>query len=431
MLSELENTHLTLVGPGTPMGELQRRYWHPIAAVEELKDAWTKRVRLLGEDLVLFRDRSGVLGLIAEFCPHRRASMAYGIPQEVGIRCPHHGWQFDASGTCINHPNEPDGSTFKDKTATTGYPVQALGGMIFAYMGPLPAPLLPRWPGFVVDGAIRQIGQAIIPCNWLQIMENSLDPVHTEWLHGKLQEFVEEKSGFAGTHYQISRKHLKIAFQEFKYGIYKRRLLEGASEDSDDWRVGHPVLFPNILAVGSGGGKVWKFHAYQMRVPIDDVTSMHYWYIAYEPPAGMDVPQRLLDRVPLYDFPYRDENGEFKLNIVDAQDVMAWVTQGPIALRHLEKLGTTDSGVIQYRKMLQREMAKVARGEDPIGVIRDPAENDALEFPLEKNKAHFTDGFESQIRRTQVQYSPFIPDLIRVFDEYNEAKAQAAEPVLA
>jgi 5,5'-dehydrodivanillate O-demethylase len=262
-------------------------------------------------------------------------------------------------------------------------------------------------------------------------MENSLDPVHTEWLHGKLQEFVEEKSGFAGTHYQISRKHLKIAFQEFKYGIYKRRLLEGASEDSDDWRVGHPVLFPNILAVGSGGGKVWKFHAYQMRVPIDDVTSMHYWYIAYEPPAGMDVPQRLLDRVPLYDFPYRDENGEFKLNIVDAQDVMAWVTQGPIALRHLEKLGTTDSGVIQYRKMLQREMAKVARGEDPIGVIRDPAENDALEFPLEKNKAHFTDGFESQIRRTQVQYSPFIPDLIRVFDEYNEAKAQAAEPVLA
>jgi 5,5'-dehydrodivanillate O-demethylase len=290
---------------------------------------------------------------------------------------------------------------------------------------------LPRWPGFVVDGAIRQIGQAEIPCNWLQIMENSLDPVHTEWLHGKLQEFVEEKSGFAGTHYQISRKHLKIAFEEFKYGVYKRRLLQGASEDSDDWRVGHPVLFPNILAVGSGGGNVWTFHAYQMRVPIDDQTSMHYWYIAYEPPAGADVPQRLLDHVPLYDFPYRDEEGEFKLNIVDAQDVMAWVTQGPIALRHLEKLGTTDTGVIQYRKMLQREMAKVARGEDPLGVIRDAAENNALTIPLEKNKAHFTDGFESQIRRTQVQYSPFVPDLIRVFAAYTKSQEEAAKLVLA
>jgi 5,5'-dehydrodivanillate O-demethylase len=145
----------------------------------------------------------------------------------------------------------------------------------------------------------------------------------------------------------------------------------------------------------------------------------------------MAVPQELLNRVPLYDFPYRDKQGEFRLDIIDAQDVMAWVTQGPIALRHLEKLGTTDSGVIQYRKMLQREMAKVARGEDPIGVIRDAAENNALDIPVEKNKAHFSDGFASQIRRTQVQFSPFVPGLIKVFDAYNESKIEAGEPVLA
>jgi len=96
-----------------------------------------------------------------------------------------------------------------------------------------------------------------------------------------LQEFVEERQGL-GLTYQISRKHLKIAFKEFAYGIYKRRLLEGASEDSDDWQVGHPILFPNILAVGSGGGALWKVHSYQMRVPIDDEHSQHYWYMAYE-----------------------------------------------------------------------------------------------------------------------------------------------------
>src|SRR5580658_6877068 len=160
MLTAQENEQLTLVGRGTPMGELQRRYWHPIGAVEELKDRYTKRVRLLGEDLVLFRDRSGTLGLVAEFCPHRRASLYYGIPEADGLRCPYHGWKFDAGGNCVDQPNEPDGSTFKDRVTTAGYSVQALGGMIFAYIGPQPAPLLPRWEGFVVPGAIRHIGQA-------------------------------------------------------------------------------------------------------------------------------------------------------------------------------------------------------------------------------------------------------------------------------
>jgi len=418
MLTALENEQLTQVGPGTPMGDLQRRYWHPIGALEELQDRYTKRVRLLGEDLVLFRDRSGALGLIPEFCPHRRASLAYGIPENDGIRCPYHGWKFDGSGACIDQPNEPAGSTFKEKVAVSGYSVQALGGMVFAYLGPQPAPLMPRWDGFVSEGAIRHIGRAEVPCNWLQIMENSLDPVHTEWLHGQLQEFVEEKEG-RGLKYQISRKHLKIAFDEFRYGIYKRRLLAGASEDSDDWKVGHPVLFPNILAVGSGGGALWKVNSYQMRVPMDDEHSMHYWYMAYEPPRDVEVPRALLERVPLYDFPYRDEHGEFRLNVVDAQDIMAWITQGPIAQRHLEKLGTTDQGVILFRKILQREMAKVARGEDPMGVIRDPAENAALTIPVEKNKAHFSDGFESHVRRTQVGASPFAPELVRVFSAYS------------
>ena len=143
MLTPEENELLTRVGPGTPMGELLRRYWHPVAMSDQMHDRWTKRVRIMGEDLVLFKDRTGRLGLIAEACPHRRASFAYGIPTAEGIRCPYHGWMFDGSGRCLEQPNEPEGSTFKDKVATTAYPVQELGGLVWAYLGPLPAPLLP------------------------------------------------------------------------------------------------------------------------------------------------------------------------------------------------------------------------------------------------------------------------------------------------
>jgi 5,5'-dehydrodivanillate O-demethylase oxygenase subunit len=260
-----------------------------------------------------------------------------------------------------------------------------------------------------------------VTCNWLQIMENSVDPVHTEWLHGKLPEFLEEKRG---SKYAISRKHLKIDFVEFEYGVYKRRLLEGASEDSDDWRVGHPVLFPNILAVGSGGGNLWKVHAYQLRVPVDDENCMHYWYYSYEPPPGVTIPRHLLESVPFYELPVRTPDGEYNLEIVGVQDVMAWETQGPIARRELEKLGSTDKGVIFFRNMLKRELAKVERGEDPIGVVRDPAKNRVIEFPLERDKVHLTDGFDRIVQRQPVKYSPFVEDVCAVFAAYNSDKLQ-------
>src|SRR5580698_9145063 len=182
------------------MGNLMRRYWHVVTPVDQMEGRWTKRIRLLGEDLVLFKDRSGRFGLIGEQCPHRRASLAYGIPTEDGIRCPYHGWKFDGTGSCLEQPNEPEGSTFKDKVSLAGYPVQELGGMLFAYLGPAPAPLLPRFDGYVAPGAIRVVAKATIPCNWLQIMENSMDPVHLEWLHGKQQEFVNERSSGERTH---------------------------------------------------------------------------------------------------------------------------------------------------------------------------------------------------------------------------------------
>ena len=148
------NQFLTQVGKGTPMGELMRRYWHPICAVADMDGKWTRPVRLLGERLVLFRNRQGELGLIAERCPHRRASFLHGIPTAEGIRCPYHGWQFDVAGKCIEQPNEVDNCAFRDKVAIDAYPVQELGGLVFAYLGPQPAPLLPRFDGFVAGGEI-------------------------------------------------------------------------------------------------------------------------------------------------------------------------------------------------------------------------------------------------------------------------------------
>ena len=408
MLTAQENDRLTRVGAGTPMGELQRRYWHPIGAVEELQTAATKRVRLLGEDLVLFRDAGGKLGLVGEFCPHRHASLYNGIPEAGGIRCSYHGWKFNAAGACIDQPNEPAESAFKDKVCVAGYPVEALGGMIFAYLGPLPAPLLPRWDGFDNASAIRTIGWAHVPCNWLQIMENSLDPVHTEWQHGKYQEFAEAQRGAT---YQISRRHRKIDFAEFELGMYKRRLLEGASEDSDDWKIGHPVLFPNILAVGSGGGKLWKMQTYQMRVPIDDENTMHYWYTSYDAPADLAVPEKLRARIPFFEVRYRDHSGAFIHDNIEAQDIMAWTSQGRIFDRTTEALGTTDRGVILYRKMLERELKKVEAGADPMNVFRSP--DASLAFGLERDKAHFTDGFESLQFRQYARWSPFFRDLLR------------------
>ena len=418
MESVKQNKLLTEVGRGTPMGELMRRYWQPIGAAVDLESKWTQRVRLLGEDLVIFKDRQGRLGLIAEQCPHRRASFAHGIPTENGIRCPYHGWEYNAQGKCIHQPNEQDKCAFRDKVSTDAYPVQEMGGMLFAYLGPQPQPLLPRWDGFVAQNTIRIMGRTILPINWLQIMENSLDPVHTEWLHGHHYEFLKEQEGIKVA---ISTRHLKIDFKEFEYGMTKHRLLEGHSEDGDDWKVGHPIVFPNMLAVGNGDEKS-RYYSFQMRVPVDDTHTMHLWFNAYVPPQGVTVPKHLLEKVHTYEVPFMDDKGEYIVDNVDGQDMMAWISQGAIADRSLENLGSTDKGIVMYRRMLKREMQKVQAGIDPIGIVRDSARNERIDLPNEKKKHHNSDGFTSFMMRTHAKYSPIANDLSKLFEPHLQAK---------
>ena len=184
MLTAEENELLTRIGPGTPCGELMRRYWHPLAPAVHLDENPVRRVRLLGEDLTLYRDRSGTLGLIGDRCPHRMMDMQFGIPEETGLRCPYHGWLYDERGTCLETPLEPPDSRFKEKVSIKNYQVQELGGLIFAYMGPEPAPLLPRWDLYIRPDGFRQIVANWLPCNWLQVMENRGDVGHPFYLHG-------------------------------------------------------------------------------------------------------------------------------------------------------------------------------------------------------------------------------------------------------
>ena len=215
MMSQAENERFTQVGPGTPMGNLLRRYWHPIAAVAELTDNTLKPVRILGEDLILYRDGQGDIGLIDRQCCHRRADLAYGIVEDCGLRCNYHGWLFNHEGRCLEQPFEDEvnaAANFKDKVRIKSYPVQALAGMIWAYMGPDPAPLVPNWEPFTWDNGFCQIVFADVPCNWFQCQENSCDPIHFEWMHRNWASRLENKEGGYGT------KHLKVEFDEVEFG---------------------------------------------------------------------------------------------------------------------------------------------------------------------------------------------------------------------
>jgi 5,5'-dehydrodivanillate O-demethylase oxygenase subunit len=410
MLTAEQNVELTRVGRETPMGRLLRRYWHPIGALTEMDARWTKRVRLLGEDLVVFKDRGGRFGLVAEACPHRRASLAYGILQADGIRCPYHGWKFDRAGRCLDQPNEPGDSTFKDKISTDAYPVETFAGLLWAYLGPLPAPLLPQLDGFVAPGTIRMVGHATIRCNWLQIMENSVDPVHTEWLHGKLLEFVREKDMLKTPR---SKHHVKIAFDEFAYGIIKRRLMEGQSENASDWRDGHPIVFPLTLAFGTRS-ETWRQYQFQIRVPVDDERTEHYWYSAYVPPPNVPIPQKLLDVVPAYEVQQLDERGDYMLEYIHAQDTMAWETQGAIADRTREHLATHDRGVTMYRKMLLRELEKIDDGRDPMCTFRD--HSPVIDLPNEFHKDMQSEGFRAVFSNAMWRFSPVADEILAVFE---------------
>jgi 5,5'-dehydrodivanillate O-demethylase oxygenase subunit len=319
MLTAEQNQRLTQTEAGTPMGELLRRYWHVIGTLPELEKEPVQPVRLLGENLTLFRSERGEIGLLGERCAHRAISLAYGIPQTNGLRCAYHGWTYDTEGHVVDMPFEPACLPLKIKA----YPVEELGGLIWAYLGPEPRPLLPRYEGFVRDDLDKNVSFKVLECNWVQCMDNSMDPVHFEHLHGHYGNYINQKLGKPPA--MKTPPHLKIDFDVFEYGVYKRRLVEGEPEDGDDWTIGHPILFPNILAQLQDA-----YHSYQVRVPIDDTHTMHVLYRGTPPKPGVPVKQGL--EVVREHVEY-DELGRVFGPVVIRQDEMVWIGQGPISDR--------------------------------------------------------------------------------------------------
>lgn len=375
MLTKEQNERLTQVGPGTPMGELMRRYWQPFAMRAQLDENPTTSIRLLGEDLVVYKDKSGSIGLIERYCPHRRVDLSYGIPEENGLRCMYHGWMYDQSGQCIEQPFEdtvhPDGR-FKQKVRVSAYPVQELGGLLFTYMGPEPAPLLPNYDILAeTTGVLREAFVAELPVNWLQCMENSVDPVHLEWLHGVYGSYTAQLEGrrdaVADSLARYDR-HKEIGFDAFERGIIKRRIYGNTTKESPKWSVGHPLLFPNILQQGGGGR-----YFFQFRVPIDDTHTWHVELTSYWFPDDIEIPAQ--ESIPYTKIALERPDGRWRSDDTLAQDHVAWIAQGAIMDRVAEKLGESDRGVIFYRKMLDDQAQVVLDGGEPINIIRNPSDN--------------------------------------------------------
>ncbi len=413
MLTAEQNELLTRVGPGTPMGALMRRYWHPVATCHELAQNPVKSVRILGETLTLFRDRKGRLGLIGQRCAHRRVDLKCGIPEDDGLRCPYHGWMYDREGQCIAQPAETGKSNFMARVQLPSYPVEELGGLVWAYLGPQPAPLLPRWDLYVVDNAFRQIGATVLPCNWLQCQENAVDTVHTEWAHGRQGLYVLERKGTdndeaARRYERIGRPHVRFDFKRVPIGIQKFRMQEGDSEESEGWRTGHPMVFPNVVRIGSLG-----YAEFQIRVPMDDTHTWHLSYQAFFPGPTIQVPKQ--DPVPSFPVPIEDHP-----DFILGQDYVCWVAQGEICDRTEEQLGRSDIGLVMFRKLLMEQIEVVQKGADPINTFRDPRENQILDLSMER-RADI-----SSYRKGGVRFMPLGRNS-PVLDELDALMVQGAE----
>jgi len=360
MITAEENEMMTKVGPGTPAGELLRRYWHPVAIAADLTpENPTMFLRRLGEDLVLFRTTGGEVGLLHDRCAHRGASLSYGRVEERGIACAYHGWLYDTQGNCLAIPAELAESDFCRTVKHRAYPVQKLAGLYWAYFGPDPAPVIPKYDVWArTDGWhwLRALPQ--LDCNWLQAMENSVDTAHLHILH---QELVTDGFKVESTTRGTIDNLEKYEVEEFARGLLKRRVFKDGKVEE------HPLLFPTVLR---------QANRTQIRVPIDDT---HTWivYVHFVPDSAEPRPNN--DEVPVnYRKPFKNPPGarhpftKFRLDEVDAQDFMAWETQGPTLDRTRERLAASDRGVVMYREMLRREIDKVAQGLDPMNVMRDP-----------------------------------------------------------
>ena len=359
---------LAEVGPGTPMGELLRRYWHPIGLLSDATDR-PRKVRVLGEDLILFRDKSGRVGLLYPHCAHRGTSLYYGKVDEHGIRCCYHGWQFDVQGHCLHQPCEPGGGRAREAKRQPWYPVQEQYGLIWAYMGPPERkPALPRYTCLeqlgegefleADDSSIGGGGPQIIPCNWLQHYENLVDPFHVVILHSSFSgtQFVPEMAVMPEVQWDTTALSVRaISMRQLPDGRRLRRISEA----------GLPTLrvipSPRLGREGQGG----PVESLGWVLPIDD-HSFRIYVVGRVREEGELRRMRTRMNGKLWEEMSEEEHQLYP------NDVEAMVSQGVIAHHSEEHLATSDRGIVMLRRLLRKQLEAVAQGENPAGVDLDP-----------------------------------------------------------
>ncbi len=359
-----ENAELTHVGLGTPMGEMLRRYWHPVCLSAELDDL-AKRIRILGEELVAFRDGSGRVGVVDSHCMHRGASLEYGRIEPDGIRCCYHGWKFDAQGHCLDQPGEPEGSDYKDKVRQPWYPAEERYGLVFAYMGPPDRrPLLPHYDVLERDGielvAYRNYSRGVVAeCNWLQLQENAIDPVHTYVLHAWNPGLFEFTDAFG------VRPEFDYVPRETSVAYVRTADLPNGNRFIRTSQIFVPTarsVPPSHVGGDDPDHETQRARMVGWWVPVDDTHTVgfHTEIIdsAHKMFQPMDVPTPR---------PYEETQRA-------PDDWEAQTSQRPIAVHALEHLGVSDRGIVMFRRKLQDAVETVKQGGDPPGIARDANE---------------------------------------------------------
>jgi 5,5'-dehydrodivanillate O-demethylase len=388
MLSQEENKLFTSIGPGTPMGALLRRYWHPVGC-SEFVTAKPQYVKVLGEELVLYRGQSGATHLMQRRCAHRSLALDYGRVEGDALRCPYHGWLYDGgTGQCLAQPAEPEGSGFREKVKLTAYRTQELSGIVWGYMGPEPAPLLPHFDVLLMDDGVKDVLVQTVHANWFNHVENIVDISHLAWLHG----YTFPAYGGKKITYHWERTH---------YGANNVMLIDGIA-DTHISCYGFPTINRFALPPVDKNGELVRSMIF--RVPEDDAKTRNY-FVRFYP----------CERKEMHSSRREAKLGEYTPLATDwwgidvnDQDRMAVEQQGVIADRPNEHLGVSDGGIIAMRQMMRESLQAIAEGGDPLCIIRDPAKQ-VVEFPQKSTMMEKKQGDVGY----QLGYSESLQELVK------------------
>ena len=430
-MKQEQNDLLTLTGPASPAGKVLRQYWMPVALSDELNNNRPIiPVKIMNEDLVLFRNGDGNLGLIDRKCPHRGVDLAYGRLEKEGIRCVFHGWCFAPNGKCLEQPGEPADSDLHEKIKTTSYPLIEKNGIIFAFMGQGDSPALPELDCFRAPSSHVFAFKGRWECNWLQALEVGIDPVHASFLHRFFQDDdptdqygKQFRDKAADTDIPITKilrefHRPEINVDQTNYGL-RIRTFRDLNNGSIHARITNQI-FPCAISIPMSN----EMTITQWHVPIDDLNCFWYaMFTSFDEPVNKDrmLEQRLAEHsLPEYK-PFKNKGNKYGFDPeeqevltytgmgmdINVHDQWACESMGPIQSRTDEHLATTDKAISAYRRMLTQTISKIQQGEQQlIGLvdnenadsIRGPAALDAV-GPSEDHDSIWIDG--DNIRRSK------------------------------